>query len=74
MRAASSSNRSASRIVATLYQARALLRGRGDAVAWVVVYVRADDTRRGEDARVSDFIAAVRPALERSLVQGSDAP
>ena len=64
----------ASRIVATLYQARALLRGRGDAVAWVVVYARADDARRGEDARVSDFIAAVRPALERSLVQGSDAP
>jgi exosortase A len=64
-----------SRIMATLYQARAVLRGRGDAVAWVVVYASVDDGRRADEARVSDFVAAVRPGLERTLVQAAaDAP
>jgi len=63
-----------SRIMATLYQARAVLRGRGDAVAWVVVYVDAEDGRLPDEARLSEFVAAIRPTLERALLQAADAP
>ena len=64
----------ASSIVAMLYQARALLRGRADAVAWVVVYLPADDAGPAQDARAAEFATAVLPSLDAALAQTAEAP
>jgi exosortase A len=64
----------ASSVMATLYQARALLRGRADAVAWVVVYMPGNDTASGHDAVAADFAASVLPSLDAALVQAAEAP
>ena len=64
----------ASGVMAMLYQARALLRGRVDAVAWVVVYLRWDDGDPSRDALIGDFAAAIAPGLDASLARAADAP
>jgi exosortase A len=64
----------ASSVMATFYQARALLRGRADAVAWVVVYLPADDRATSQDALAADFAGAVMPSLDAALAQGTEAP
>jgi exosortase A len=64
----------ASSVVATLYQARALVGGRGDAVAWVIAYAPIDELGGSGDARIADFVAAMRPAVERALARAAEAP
>ena len=62
----------ASIFVATLYQARALLRGRSDAVAWVVAYVPIDGRDERERAALADFVGAIRGPLDATLSQAAD--
>ena len=64
----------ASNVMAMLYQARALLRGRADAVAWVIVYLPSEDTAPAQDALAADFAAAMKPGLDQVLAQAAEAP
>lgn len=61
-------------VMAALYQARAFLRGRADAVAWVIVYLPADEAGPARDALAADFAATVMPGLDRVLAQAAEAP
>jgi exosortase A len=60
-----------SEVMAAVYQALALLRGRNAPVAWVVVYTPVASDERDPRPVLSAFVAAMDGAIERALASAS---
>jgi exosortase A len=56
-----------SELLATLYQAVSVLRGRGDAVAWIVVYTPTEVGTPTASAALQQFMGDMRGAIDAAL-------
>jgi len=65
-------HRTDSRYVAGFWQALAVLRGRDDAVAWVIVYGVVDE--RGDDTWLRELAAVLAPSIDATLQAGAAKP
>jgi EpsI family protein len=56
-----------SEFIAKLYQALSVLRGRGDAVAWIVAYTPTEVGSATASARLQQFTADMRSTIDAAL-------
>jgi exosortase A len=66
-------NVTSSDVVASLYQAIALVRGRSDAVAWVVLYTPTASGERSVRDTLRDFATAIEGSIDASLRSAASA-